>query len=302
MQPLDEAEDNSRRILIWSLIGIIAVGCGILFVGAFIFFRPNAQSLMDQYFPSPTATPTLTRAATPTATFTSTATPTATITPTPTITFTPTITYTPTVSPTPHALLEPPNGVKVFAEKFDNNKLRWNGFYNNVTYAVKQGELTFSSNKKGYIGLTECNDCPATGNTFYYQAEVYTDQETDVSQGLAFCMNGYENDYFSFVVDSKNRLYSLFKNIAKGDWSIIYNGLPSNAIRHYPEHNTLAVYFDRGKMDLYINGVKIQSYPYPDVLSCKTVGLFVDDGNTTIHADNVFLYSVPPSFTITPKP
>src|SRR5262245_47812403 len=73
LQPIEE--EVSRRTIVWILLGIIALGCGLLFILAFLYFQPDAQSLVEQYFPSPTAT--ITRS--PTSTSTPTPNRTATI-------------------------------------------------------------------------------------------------------------------------------------------------------------------------------------------------------------------------------
>ena len=298
LSPIEDA--NNGRTFVWLILGVAVIGCGLLFAVAFIFFQPDAQSLMGKYFPSPTATFTRT----PTSTPTNTSTP--TIAPTATATLTPTITPTPTLTLTPHALLAPPEGVTVLGDKFDNTKLGWVKFYNGTSSKIKDGELNMESNNIGYVGMVTCINCPVTDNIYYFQAEVYPEVETDVLHGIAFCINGHDNDYFVFHIDSKNRKFSLYKNIAKGDWTLIYNDLPSDAIKKYPEHNTLGVYFDSGNMDLYINGTKIQSLKYPDILKCKQVGIYVNDGGINIHVDNVFMYKVDPpatpTATLTPKP
>src|SRR5262245_12323577 len=91
MQPLED--DGSGRKLAWFLLGIAALGCSLLFAVAFLYFQPNTQALVDQYFPSATAT----RTATPR--------PTATSTPSPTLTPTRTLTPTATITLTPHVLI-----------------------------------------------------------------------------------------------------------------------------------------------------------------------------------------------------
>src|SRR6185295_15467718 len=75
-------EDHSGRTFIWMLLGVAAIGCGLLFAAALFFFKPDAQSLVDKYFPSPTATFTRTPTVTPTLT------PTSTLPPTPTLNMT----------------------------------------------------------------------------------------------------------------------------------------------------------------------------------------------------------------------
>ena len=121
--PLDEV-DSSGRPLVWFLLGIAAIACGLLFAAALFFFQPDAQSLVDRYFPSPTATPT------------------KTLTPTPTRTPTPTISPTPTLTPTPHVYLAPPEEVSVFEEKFDSNARGWDSYYSNSMIRIENGKMS----------------------------------------------------------------------------------------------------------------------------------------------------------------
>ena len=51
MQPIED--DNTGRTFVWVILGVAAIGCGILFAAAFFYFQPDAQSLVDKYFPSP---------------------------------------------------------------------------------------------------------------------------------------------------------------------------------------------------------------------------------------------------------
>src|SRR6185369_11670618 len=78
LSPLDEGGTSRRTVLLLS-VGIMALCCGVLAVGAFVYYKPNPQALLAQYFPSATLTPSLTP--TPTVTATITLTPTFTSTP-----------------------------------------------------------------------------------------------------------------------------------------------------------------------------------------------------------------------------
>src|SRR6185369_17463263 len=72
MRPIED--DTSGRTFIWLILGVAAIGCGVLFAAALFFFKPNVQTLVGQYFPSATATftntPTVTPSATPSPTVT----------------------------------------------------------------------------------------------------------------------------------------------------------------------------------------------------------------------------------------
>lgn len=70
MSPLDA--DTGSRSLAWMILGVTALGCGLLFAIPLFFFRPELQAMYNQYNPSPTATVTATPSATPTPNLTAT--------------------------------------------------------------------------------------------------------------------------------------------------------------------------------------------------------------------------------------
>src|SRR5215510_151656 len=84
LNPLDEGDTSSRRTVLLLSLGMVALCCVVLVVGAFFYFKPNPQALIAEYFPSATLTPSQTPI--PTATATVTLTP--TFTPTPNLTAT----------------------------------------------------------------------------------------------------------------------------------------------------------------------------------------------------------------------
>lgn len=288
MRPLDE-DDSSGRPLVWLILGAAAMGCGLVVAGALIFFRPDAQALYDQYFPSPTATRT------------STPTPTATRTPTPTITPTSTITPTATITLTPHVLITPLQGNIVFEEKFDSNSNNWDGYFNDSTTRVQDGKLILRAAKSGIIGVALCLNCPVFNEVFYFQAEIFIVSKTNEVYGLAFCSSGYGNDYYVFEINPDTQRFFLSRHSSTG-WDNVIDFRFSKLINKYPVSNTLGVYFDQGNIQLYINGTLVDSYQDDNPPNCRRVGFIVNDGNFDMSADNVFAYKVSASRTPTPSP
>src|SRR5512141_3328742 len=80
--PFDEDDKANRRMILLVSLGVLVLCCGVFAVGAFLWFKPDPQALIAQYFPSstPTESPTPTQTPTPIATVTNTPSPTPNLT------------------------------------------------------------------------------------------------------------------------------------------------------------------------------------------------------------------------------
>ena len=284
----DEAQTRSVRLAILSI--------GILFCCAFSFFgfrqlQTDPISLYNRYFPSPTSTTT--RTATPT--LTSTTTPTNTATTTITLTRTPTPTAT-----VPFVLVSPSGSVSVFEDSFESNRNGWVNYYGNNTASVKDSKLIVRSNEAGYVGGARCSGCPFFSTAYYFQAEVVPAIDTFASYGLLFCADVRRViGYYTFEIDSQNQFYYLYKNTDQG-WSTLVQPSRSEIINKFPLSNTLAVLYNHGKIDMYINGALVHTYTPVDELECRDVGFIVQEGQLDLVIDNVFAYRVENTATSTP--
>jgi len=286
---MDEEESTGKTVRLILLISGIA-GCCIVAILAYMFFQPATPPLIARLFPSPTFTATRTPA------------PTSTVTPTPTRTSTPTITYTPTITLTPHALIPAPENAKVFSEQFDSSKNRWESYYGDNTTLIKEGKLYIKSDKAGYVGLASCNGCPIY-KAFYFQAEVVPEKSSGAQHGIAFCATLLRNEYYVFIINSTYQTYSVYKRIPS-DWIILFNNVSSKLINQFPISNTLAVEYNQGWMELYINGDLVNTYIDLEPYSGRGFGVFIDAGLMDVIADNVFVYEIKetPLPTLTPTP
>jgi len=271
--PFDEDETKGRQTIIWALLGIIVIGCGFLFAGAFFLFQPDARPLYAQYFPSPTATNTRT----PTSTPTSTSTPTKTFTPTATVTSTP-----------DYLLTAISQGNLIIEDDFETNDNDWQGFYPNNTVAVKNGSLSLAGNRKGYIGIAYCTFCPPSGNSYYLEAEVTSESNTSTNYGLAFCFDRNYSDYYVFQINSTSKWFDLYKH-TDADWEGLAYNKYAYAKEDFPSPNKLGVHFDHGTINLYINNSLVYSYVDKKPISCVQYGFFTSSGDK-IFADNLILY------------
>ena len=283
-------KEVSTRTIKLALLGVAFAGLCLLFLWMFTWFQPDQYSLSDRYFPSATPTSTRTPTLTPTITLTPTLRPTRTLWPTPTSTF------TPTVTPTPHVLLAPPEGVTVLEETFDSNVRGWQPYYSMNTLRVEDGKLFIKSDVRGHAAIATCFDCIELGETFYFQAELLSEKNVSIRHGLAFCGSGVANEYYTFMINQQYSFYALTKNRLHNQEMLIANS--RSFIQKYPASNTFAVYFNEGKIDLYINDTPVSSYTDPDPFDCQWAGIIINSGEVTLAADNVFTYTVKPNTTM----
>ncbi|MEW5940847.1 MAG: hypothetical protein AB1750_14350 [Chloroflexota bacterium] len=202
---------------------------------------------------------------------------------------TPSATPTPTITPTPHVYLTPPADIFMVQENFDSNRLKWRNFFSDNTVRVEGGKLRLKSDKNGYIGTAYCSGCPDFGKTLYYQAELVPAAKTTIRHGISFCLSRISSKYYVFMIDSVNSTYQLYRHV-NDEWQDLTSNVFSTSINKYPASNTLGVFFDQGRMKLYINEALVEIYADPEPLQCKWVGMIVDNSGVDLIADNVFAY------------
>jgi len=266
---------DSRNSQIMGLGFIFIVIC-ILFIVAFNNFRPDQHSLSDRYFPS--STPTNTRTPTPTPTLTST--PTKTSTPTATATSTPDYLLT----------VVSQNNV-IFDDHFDTNDNNWGGFYSGSAVAIESGKLNLHSENEGKIGVAFCITCPETGDSFFLESELSIETNKTISYGLAFCSNGYSEQYYVFQIKPAGKTFILYKHSDTG-WQRLNQNQYSFAIEGYPSVNKLGVYYNHGVIKLYINNQMVFEYEDKSPYSCARSGFFVNGANLNLLADNLTVYDI----------
>lgn len=285
----DEAQTRNVRLAILS-IGILLC-CGFSIFG-FQQLQTDPISLYNRYFPSPTSTTTRT------------ATPTLTRTTIPTNTATATITLTSTPTPTatiPFVLVSPSGDGNIFEDRFESNRNGWvKYFFRTNTASVQDGKFIVRANEVGYFGAASCLGCPVFDDAYYFQAEIATATDTFAWHGLLFCAHPDRlTGYYMFLIDSQNQFYTLQKNSDEG-WSTLVQPNRSRIINPFPLSNTLAVLYNHGKIDMYINGAFVHTYTPADELRCRNVGFMVQEGQIDMIVDNVFAYPI--DVTATPNP
>jgi hypothetical protein len=272
--PFDKEEKSGSQPIVWAILGITAMCCGVLFVGALFYFRPNAESLYAQYFPSPTPTPSRTPTSTPTFT------PTATNTPTPT----PNLTGTAQVQ---NALATATNAANkwrvVLKDTFDSNKNKWlvkpsDDEYALTTYSIADGKYTWDTTAhKPFINWIKTGTKPLTD--FYVSMEIkQTDGPDTADYGIVFREDGNSNFYY-FAINEQGQ-YALY--LYNDEWSTLVNLTQSDLINP-GEANRLTVIGEGSHFTFFINDQYLTETT-DDTLSKGITALAVELADVNDHA------------------
>lgn len=251
INPFDEDESKSRQPIVWVLLGIIAIGCGLLFAGAFFIFQPDAKSLYAQYFPSPTLTPSRTPTSTPTLTLTPTYTPTATNTQTPTPNMTATVQVQNAQSTAENALS---NWKVILSDTFDSNENNWlieeasDDEYALTSYQILDGKYQWASTShKPFIGWVRTGSSQL--DDFYVTVEARQASGPDSSDyGFVLREDEDSNFYYFGISDSGQYAFLLFFN----NWSALRDWTDTSLIRP-GEDNKITIIVQGSQFIFFIN-------------------------------------------------
>jgi hypothetical protein len=212
---------------------------------------------------------------------------------------TPTPRVSTTLTPTAHVFLEPPTEVAILEDHFENNINKWDSLFATSTVEFRDEKMYVRSNDKGSIGVALCWGCPIYDEAFYFQAELALAKKAATGYGLVFCDTGIGNNYYTFQIQPTYQTFSLDQSTTNG-WKSLISRETTNLINEYPKSNTLAVRFDQGTMNLYINGTLAGSYKDTNPPICRRTGAYINGGLIDLIVDNVFAYNIQASTTPSP--
>jgi len=283
VNPFDNEEKSGSRPIIWISLGLVAMCCGVLFVGALFYFQPNAKTLYAQYFPSPTLTPSRTPTSTPTFT------PTATNTPTPT----PNLTATAQVQNAQATVENAAAKWKVvIADTFDSNKNKWvvkpsDDEYASFTFTVADGKYTWDATAhKSFINWV--NIGKKTLSDFYISLDVKQSEGPDTTDyGVIFREDSNSNLYY-FGINGQGQ-YMLF--LRNTDWSTLIDPTQSDLIQP-GETNRITVIGEGSHFTFFINNqylTEITDDTLPKGTSGLAVELAAENDHAVLEFDNLEL-------------
>lgn len=213
-------------------------------------------------------------------------------------------TSTATVIPTPQILFDQiQNKNRVRFENFTSNYRNWGIHYYSGKIEIINEKMIFQSNIED-IAIVTNEIFLNTSDIYYLQADLITDTVVDYQQyGLIFGFNGPSNSFYLFEVDPNYQSFRLFKYAPSSDYQV------SNSVRHipnhwimlidyttadmnqYPKENTLGVSFNKGIIELFINGNQVATYVDEQPLQFSGVGVYVNNYGYRLIVDNFFGYS-----------
>ena len=196
------------------------------------------------------------------------------------------------VTQVPHILVrQPADENEVLHEDFSSNEKEWSLVYPYGKLEVIQGKLILQSNIEQRYVMGKSQEFDALGKTYYAQADFTTDIDNAFGYGLAFGMSDSLATYYMFEVMPRTGYFHLLK-FNTGKWEELVPFTQSH-LKAFPEDNTLSVYFEDGKMELYINGNLVASVSDRDYFRATGVGVFANNNGYRLIVDNFFAYGNP---------
>jgi hypothetical protein len=283
-------DDHSGRNLVWLLLGMATMVCGLLFAAAFFFFQPDAQSLVGRYFPSSTAT--LTR--------------TPTLTPTPNLTATQqAIQSTATSKAIQTMIVDADSRWNILlSDAFDTNQNKWytgtdDDKYAKVVYTVANGKYHWDATAhKGFIGWVNIDTEPVSD--FYLSVEIEQIESSPPAQyGLIFRKND-DGSYYYFGIEDGDFFISLNY---KDDWIDLIDW--TSAPAYHPNGSNKFTVIAKGSTFIFLINDQYLASVSDDRLPEGTLGLAVSlhdpDQRAVLEFDNFEIRVPVPSATPTPK-
>jgi hypothetical protein len=198
-------------------------------------------------------------------------------------------TPTSTTTPVPQILGRSPSTQStVIHEDFSSNENDWGLYFDYGKLEVINGKLILQSDVPNGVGVGTSKQFSPTSENYYIQADFSTDINTSYSYGLVFGLNKSLATYYLFEIWPQSASFRLFKYNA-GKWAEL---IPFSHVEMspYPQANTLSVYFDKGLIELYINGKSVSNYSDKDFFQSRDVGIFVNNSGYRLIVDDFFVY------------
>lgn len=287
--PFDAEDRNTRRSVLLLSLAVVVLCCCAFAVGGFLWFKPDPQALIAQYFPSstPTASPTLTRTPTPKATATSTSTPTPNLTATAEV-----LQATDTAVAFQGTATSAANWKSVTTDTFDSNKNKWlteaaDDEFSNTNYQVVDGKYRWEvTAHKPFMGWVRVSTKKL--GDFYVSFDIQQVSGPDTADfGVVFREDNDGNLYYFAITN--NGQYAFYEY--NSEWSTLIEWTETDLIKK-DEVNRITVVAEGSQFTFFINDQYLASFT-DEHLAKGTVALAIELANENDEAvfefDNVEL-------------
>jgi hypothetical protein len=198
---------------------------------------------------------------------------------------------TPTITATslPHILVhDPSDSISITREDFSSDQRDWGLYYRNGKIQIIQGVLLLQSNLSNELAIGTSKQLAPTSEKYYLQADFSTDVTTQDGYGLIFGASKSSGTYYVFELFPQSKNFGLLKYNA-GDWKVLAPYQQTEKMLPFPNTNTLSVYFEKGSIELYINGSPVTKYSETNYLQSKDIGVLVSNSGYRLIVDNLFV-------------
>jgi len=199
----------------------------------------------------------------------------------------------PPMTPTPHISLDNQfeKSSILFQEDFNNNQNRWLNGENDTEEKIHNGQLYFQGRDDWDYAIISCEACPYLKTPYYFEASLSTHIETDETYGIVFNRSETLDDFYIFIINPESTKYYLFHHTSE-EWTLRASGA-STQIQSYPESTTLGVYANKDSLELYINGVIVDSYVESgSSFHPGFFGLYTNNSWYGVNVDHVTVYEI----------
>ncbi|HUH97740.1 MAG TPA: hypothetical protein VLZ89_10305 [Anaerolineales bacterium] len=195
-----------------------------------------------------------------------------------------------TVSSTPQILVHAPlDKSSIRYEDFSSDVRDWNLAYLRGKIETINNRLILQSYAHGGPAVGQNQLFIPAGSLYYVQADFMTDVDADQPYGLVFGRDNELDTFYLFEILPRLQQFAFYK-YTPGTWETLvpFSGAE---MKPYPQANTLSAYFDKGQIELYINGNRATSYTDQRPYLSVGVGAFAADPSYRLIVSDFFAYS-----------
>lgn len=197
---------------------------------------------------------------------------------------------TPVLTSTPYILVhKPAKNQPVRFEAFTFGLQQWRLATPFGKIEDIEHKLVLQSYVANMIAVAVNSGFIAPSRRYYLQADFVTDTPTGQAYGLVFGSNEQAGTFYTFELWPYSKT-CLLTRFTEGKWDKLASGNCAS-LHAYPGKNTLSIFFDDGRIELYLNGNSVLFFVDKGPLRSAGIGVYVSNAGFRLIVDNLFAYS-----------